>query len=66
VSGETTVNGSKKPLRILIDAGSSSYIILKKFIYKSVSVKNLRTITEWTTLWGGGGVLHKETRYSQI
>jgi predicted aspartyl protease len=48
--GETTVNGSKKPLRILIDTGGSSTIILKKFINKSVLVKNSRTTTEWTTL----------------
>jgi hypothetical protein len=34
VIGETTVNGSKKPLRILIDTGSSSSIIFKKFINK--------------------------------
>jgi hypothetical protein len=34
--GETTVNGSKKPLRILIDTGSSSSIILKKIISKSL------------------------------
>jgi hypothetical protein len=50
VIGETTVNGSKKPLCILIDTGSSSLIILKKFINKSLLVKNSRTTTEWTTL----------------
>jgi hypothetical protein len=52
VIGETTVNGSKKPLRILIDIGSSSSIILKKFINKILLVKNSRTTTEWTTLGG--------------
>jgi predicted aspartyl protease len=50
VTGETTVNGSKKPLRILIDIGSSSSIIFKKIINKSLLVKNSRTTTEWTTL----------------
>jgi predicted aspartyl protease len=40
----------KKTLRILIDTGSSSSIILKKCINKSVLVKNSRTTTEWTTL----------------
>jgi hypothetical protein len=40
---ETIVNGSKTPLRILIDTGSSSSIILKKFINKSLLVKNSRT-----------------------
>jgi hypothetical protein len=52
VIGETTVSGSKKPLRILIYTGSSSSIILKKFINKSLLVKNSRTTTEWTTLGG--------------
>jgi hypothetical protein len=52
VIGETTVNGSKKPFRILIDTGSSSYIIWKKFINKSLLVNNSRTTTEWTTLGG--------------
>jgi predicted aspartyl protease len=52
VIGETTVKGSKKPLRILIDTGSSSSIILKKFINKSLLVKNSRTTTQWTTLGG--------------
>jgi hypothetical protein len=49
---ETTVNGSKTPLRILIDTGSSSSIILNKYINKSSVVKNYRTTTEWTTLGG--------------
>jgi hypothetical protein len=52
VIGETTVNGSKKPSRILIYTGSSTSIILKKFINKSLLVKNSRTTTEWTTLGG--------------
>jgi hypothetical protein len=34
VIGESTVNGIQKPLRIIIDTGSSSSIILKKFINK--------------------------------
>jgi hypothetical protein len=55
INGETTVNGSKKPLRILIDAGSSSSIILKKFINHKVFVNNSRTSTECTAL---GGVLY--------
>jgi predicted aspartyl protease len=52
VIGETAVNGSKKPLHILIDTGISSYIILKKFISKSLLVKNSRTTAEWTTSGG--------------
>jgi hypothetical protein len=36
VIGETTVNGNRNPLRILIDTGSSSSIILKIFINKSL------------------------------
>jgi hypothetical protein len=35
IIGETTVNGRKSPLRILIDTGNSSSIILKIFIYFS-------------------------------
>jgi hypothetical protein len=52
VIGETTVNGSKKPLHILIDTGSSSSINLKKLVNKSLLVNNSRTTTEWTTLGG--------------
>jgi predicted aspartyl protease len=52
VIGETTVNGSKKPLRILIDTGSSSYIILKKIMNNSLLVKTSTPTTEWTTLGG--------------
>jgi hypothetical protein len=37
-------------LRTLIDTDSNSSIILKKFIYKSVLLKNSRTTTEWTAL----------------
>jgi hypothetical protein len=39
VIGETNVNGKKTPLRIIIDTGSSSYIILKKFINNNTLVK---------------------------
>jgi predicted aspartyl protease len=49
---ETNVNGKKTPLRILIDTGSSSYIILNKFIKKSTLLENKRTTAEWTTLGG--------------
>jgi hypothetical protein len=50
--GGTNVNGMKTPLRLRIDTGSSSSIILKKFIKKSTLVKNKRTTAEWTTLGG--------------
>jgi predicted aspartyl protease len=53
VIGEITANGSKKTLRILIDTGSISSIILKNFINKILSVKNSRATSEWTTLGGG-------------
>jgi lysyl-tRNA synthetase class I len=33
--GETTVNGTRKPLHIVMDTGSSRSIIFKKFINKS-------------------------------
>jgi hypothetical protein len=36
IIGETTVIGSKKHLCILIDTGSSSFIILKRFTNRSV------------------------------
>jgi hypothetical protein len=36
VIGETTINSSKKALRILTDTGSSSSTILNKFINKSL------------------------------
>jgi hypothetical protein len=52
VIGETTVNDDKNPLHILIDAGSSSSIALKKFINKNVLVKKSKTTTEWTSLGG--------------
>jgi hypothetical protein len=53
VIGETNVNGKKTPLRIIIiDTGSSSSIILKKFINKNTLVQNKRTTIEWTTLGG--------------
>jgi hypothetical protein len=52
VIGETNVYCKKKPLRILIDTGSSSSIILKKFIKKNTLVKNKKTTSEWTTLGG--------------
>jgi hypothetical protein len=55
--GETTVNGRKTPLHILTDTGSSSSIILKKFINKSLLVKKSRTNTEWTNL---GGKLYRK------
>jgi hypothetical protein len=38
VIGETNVNGKKTPLRILIDTGCISSIILKKFINKNTLV----------------------------
>jgi hypothetical protein len=60
VIGETTINGSKQPLPILIDTRSSSSIILKKFINKKVLVKNSRTTTEWTTLRGSSTKRKKE------
>jgi predicted aspartyl protease len=50
VIGETNVNGKKTLLRILIDTGSSSSIILNKFIDKNTLVKNKKIATEWTTL----------------
>jgi hypothetical protein len=59
VIGETTVNGSKNPLRFLIDIGSSSSIILRKFINKSLLVKNFRTTNEWNTL-GGNSILRNK------
>jgi hypothetical protein len=43
---ETTVNGSKNPLCILIDTDSSSSITLKIFINKSLLVKNSITTTD--------------------
>jgi hypothetical protein len=52
VIGETNLRDGKIPLRIIIDTGSSSYIILKKFINKNTLVKNKKTTTEWTTLGG--------------
>jgi hypothetical protein len=48
VIGEKTVNGSKKPLRIIIDTGISSSIIVTKSINKILSIKNSRATTEWT------------------
>jgi hypothetical protein len=56
--GKTTVNGSKKPLRIFLGTGSRSSTILNKFMNKSLLIKNSRTTTEWTTL--GGGVYTKK------
>jgi hypothetical protein len=52
VIGETTVNGSKKPLHIIIATGCSSSFIVTKFINKSLLVNNSITTTEWTTLGG--------------
>jgi hypothetical protein len=52
VIGETNVKGKKTPLCVLIDTGSSSSIILKKFINKNTLVKNKKITTEWTTLGG--------------
>jgi hypothetical protein len=46
VIGETNVTGNKTPLCILIDTGSSSSIILKKFINKNTLVINKKTTTE--------------------
>jgi hypothetical protein len=48
IIGETIINGNKKPRHIIIDTGSSSSILLKKFIDKKLLVKNSRTATEWT------------------
>jgi hypothetical protein len=45
VIGETTVQGKKKPSRILIYTGSSSSIIFKKCINKNVLERNSRTTT---------------------
>jgi hypothetical protein len=51
-TGETTVNDSKKPVRVLLDTSSSSSIILNKSINVSLLVKNSITTTEWTALSG--------------
>jgi hypothetical protein len=40
------------PHRFFIDTGSSSSIILKKFINKNTLFKNKKTNSEWTTLGG--------------